>query len=48
MADIILKANPMIEENERLTGKPKHITLPESDLNPSEMPSYGKCLHCWG
>ena len=28
---INLQGSKMNEENERLTGKPKHITLPESD-----------------
>jgi hypothetical protein len=31
MADINIRAQPMQEENYRLNGKPKHITLPEVD-----------------
>jgi erythrocyte band 7 integral membrane protein len=48
MAEIKLQTEKMHEENERLTGKPKHIQLPEVDQEHADMPSYGKCLHCWG
>lgn len=47
MLEINLKMNNV--EDERLTGKPKHINLPESDEHHNaEIPFYGKCLHYWG
>ncbi len=48
MASLNIQTGRMAEENERLNGKPKHIVLPESDEHNTEIPCYGKCMHCWG
>ena len=37
-----------MDEEIRLTGKPKHIVLPEVDHAEGEIPTYGKCMDCWG